>query len=93
MSEALFIDLTEFPYDRIDLVEIIRQISVENIYDVICPHFFATLQRPCSEIAFFAAFHFICSTESHSGPEDCRFHSDVMESKGLRLMPKSSVRW
>lgn len=34
MSEALFIDLAEFSYNRIDLVEIMRQISVENIYDV-----------------------------------------------------------
>ena len=57
MSEALFIDLAEFAYFRIDLVEIIRQISVETIYDVICPQFFATLQLPRSEIFFYAAFH------------------------------------
>ena len=57
MSEALFIDLADFPYNRIDLVEIVKQSSVENIYDVICPQFFATLQQPCSEISYFAAFH------------------------------------
>ena len=44
MFEALFIDLTEFPCDTIDLIEIIRQISVGNIYDVIGPQFVKVIQ-------------------------------------------------